>query len=305
MRHLLSVIMLSWFAVTAWAQECEIPLGVYVDGSNLPEASAEALHAKLSQAITVDGVEAGRFSQFALVAQIDEVQEEVIPGVRQQYLKVISLNLSVCNAETGDKFATKSLTLKGAGTSADRAFNAAFSKLQEEDAIASLVGSAKDKIIAYYNAQIGNILSRSKSCCMKKQYEEALCLLAAVPTCCQDYGSVQKELAAVFQQYVDYDCSEKVLRARAIWAASQTRDSAIMAGAYLSAVSPAASCVDEVVVLMAQIQDRMGDDWQLEKELVRGSLSLEAARIEAARAIGVAYGQNQKAQTYNEHLIVR
>lgn len=305
MKHILSVIMLSWLTVTAWAQDCVIPLGIYVKGDKLPEASVEVLRNKLGQAITVNGVEGGRFSQFAVVAQVSEIQEEVIEGVRPQYLKVITLNLSVCNAETGDKFSSKSLRLKGAGTAADRAFNSAFAKLQDESAIASLLESAKSKIIAYYDSQINNILAQCKSYCVKQQYEEALCLLAAVPTCCQSYAKVQQELATTYQQYVDYDCAQKIQRARAIWAASQTREAALMAGAYLSAINPSSTCVEDAVVLMAQIQSRMGEGWELEKELVRGTVSLEAARIEAARAIGVAYGQNQKAQTYNDHWIVR
>lgn len=305
MKHLLTVMLLSWLSLTAWAQECMIPLGVYVASRNLPEASAEVLQHRLTRVVTANGIEGRLYSRFALVADVSEVQEEVIPGVRSQYLKVISLDLSVRSAESDEKFGVTSIRLKGAGTTAERAFNAAFAQLDTNNQIAGFLEKAKGSIVAYYNSQLDHILARCNTYCAKDQYEEALCLLSSVPSCCGNYARVQGQLEATYQKYVEYDCAEKILRARAIWAASQTKEAALAAGAYLSAVSPSAACSAEAVQLMSQIQNRMGDEWELEKELLRGGMALESERIQAARAIGVAYGEHQKAQTYNDHWIIR
>ena len=109
----------------------------------------------------------------------------------------------------------------------------------------------------------------------------------------------------IYQQYVDYDCAVKVNKARAVWSASQDRSGAVLAGAYLVSIDPASSCWDEALSLAEAIRLRIGDDWEFSKELMRGSVMLEKARIEAIRAIGVAYGENQKALTVRENWLVR
>lgn len=109
----------------------------------------------------------------------------------------------------------------------------------------------------------------------------------------------------IYQEYVDYDCAVKVNKARAIWNASQDKDGAALAGAYLASIDPASSCWDEALALAEQIRMRIGDDWEFAKELQRDAVALEKARIEAIRAIGIAYGQNQKALTVRENWLVR
>ena len=39
--------------------------------------------------------------------------------------------------------------------------------------------------------------------------------------------------------------------------------------------------------------------------MARSEVDLKKLEIEAIRAIGVAFGENQKAKTYNDHWIVR
>lgn len=305
MRSFIFSMMLA-MAASSWAQECVIPMGVYISSNKLPDSSAKVLENHLTQAIVSDGVASNAFSLFSVVASVSEIQEEIISGVRPQYVKIISLDLSIGNVKTGEKFDAISIELRGAGATKERAYNSCFSQLQNRKSdVTRLLKTTRQKIIAYYDSQLQNIVAQSKSYCTQKQFEDALCLLASVPTCCNQYGLVANELEGVFQQYVNYDCAEKVLRARAIWAASQTTEAALMAGAYLSAISPSASCNGEAVALLAQIQSRMGEKWDLTKELLRGNMALESERIAAGRAIGVAYGNNQKANTYNDHWIVR
>ena len=46
-------------------------------------------------------------------------------------------------------------------------------------------------------------------------------------------------------------------------------------------------------------------EYELNKEMARSEVDLKKLEIEAIRAIGVAFGENQKAKTYNDHWIVR
>ena len=109
----------------------------------------------------------------------------------------------------------------------------------------------------------------------------------------------------IFKEYVDFDCAVKVNKARAVQNASQNKEGAALAGAYLASIDPSSSCRDAALALAEQIRKRIGDDWEFAKEQQRDAVALEKARIEAIRAIGVAYGENQKALTVRENWMIR
>lgn len=83
------------------------------------------------------------------------------------------------------------------------------------------------------------------------------------------------------------------------------KEGAALAGAYLASIDPSSSYRDEALALAEQIRKRIGDDWEFAKEQQRDAVALEKARIEAIRAIGVAYGENQKALTVRENWMIR
>ncbi len=305
MKHTIFILLFASSALQIIAQDCVIPMDVTII-DELPEASYKSLYDKLSKVITMDGVEGGYYSLFTVLASIEEVQEETIAGVRPTYLKVINLNLSIGNKKTGERFNNISIRLTGSGTTEARAYNACFMNLNNSNKdIANMLQNSKNKIMSYYNSQITNIIAESNKLSSQNMFEDALCILASIPTCCNDYAMVQKKLNAVFIKYSEYDCAEKIQKARAIWAANQSEASAIAAGAYLAAVSPTASCNKEAVQLQNEIRARMGEEWELQKHIIKSSISQESERIAAARAIGVAFGQNQKTKTYNNNWIVR
>ncbi len=271
-----------------------------------PTAQAE-LEAKLRQAVTRYGIEGGaKFANFCIVANIIEGQKEVIAGKRPLVTLTFDLEIFVGNNYTGEKFAATSIRLNGSGNNENKAYTAALRSINaNNNALQSFLRDAKKKVDEYYATQIPVIISQAKAFALRHEYEEALCLLASVPTCAGAYGDVEDTMVEVFQQFVDYDCAMKVSKARAIWNAGQNREAAELAGAYLAAIDPSAACWGDALVLANQIHDRIGDDWEFYKEMQRAEVDLEKARIEAMRAIGVAYGQNQKANTISEHWIVR
>ena len=161
------------------------------------------------------------------------------------------------------------------------------------------------KINEYYETQLPSILALAKTYCTKNEFEEALCILSSVPPCCSKYDDVQDLMRIVWANYVEYDCAVKVNKARTIWMANQTVEGANLAGVYLAAISPDADCMGDAKALEEQIRARIGDEWEFAKEMARSEVDLKKLEIEAIRAIGVAFGENQKAKTYNDHWIVR
>lgn len=309
MKRYIAIICAIMAALVSRAQ-CEIPLMTQVlDPQNfdIPMSSLNVLESRLSQALTMDGVVGGApYSQFCVVAQVNPIQSEAISGLQKTYMVAFNLDLFVGSIATGEKFLSSSIRLKGAGTSTDRAYTTAFNSINVNNKqFQDFVKKAKQKIIAYYDSQLNSIISRAKALCVTQDYEEALCLLSSVPTCCNGYNQVETLLASTFQSFVNYDCAVKVNKARAIWNATQNERGAMLAGAYLAAINPSSACNSDALILAEQIRSRVGDDWEFYKELKRESVNIEKARIEAARAIGVAYGENQKANTIRENWMVR
>lgn len=307
MIMLLAIMFASHVSMSA-QKDCVIPMMVYVpeQAEGIPATAQKTLESKMRQMITLNGMEGAKFSNFCVVANTTEASKEVLSGTRPLITLNVDLELFVGNNYTGEKFASTTVSINGAGRNEAKAYSAAFASIGSNNKqIQEFLKDAKRKVNEYYATQIPNIISKAKGYAIRHEYEEALCLLTSVPTCCNKYDLVEKSMLEIFQQYVDFDCAVKVNKARAIWNASQDKEGAALAGAYLASIDPASSCWDDALALAEQIRKRIGDDWEFAKELQRDAVGLEKARIEAIRAIGVAYGQNQKALTVRENWMVR
>lgn len=289
--------------------DCIIPMMVLVPEQvdALAPMAQNKLETKMRQMITQNGMEGGaQFSNFCVVANVTEDSKEVLAGSRPLVTVTAELELYVGNNYTGEKFASTSITLNGAGRNESKAYTTAFASINGNNAqLQKFLKDAKRKVNEYYETQVPNILRQARSFSIRNEYEEALCLLTSVPTCCSRYPEVQQCMLEVFQAYVDYDCAVKVNKARAIWNATQDKEGALLAGAHLAAIDPSSSCFEDALALAETIRLRIGDDWEFSKELQRDAVMLEKSRIEAIRAIGVAYGENQKALTVRENWFVR
>lgn len=309
-RILLSLAWLSACHLSVFAQkDCVIPMMVVIpeQAEGVPVPAKNALEAKLRQMVTRNGMEGdARFSNFCVVASTNEESKEVLSGTLPLVTLTVNLELFVGNNYTGEKFASTSVTVNGAGRNEAKAYSAAFASVGSDNVqIQRFLKEAKRKVYEYYETQISNIVTQAKGFAGRHEYEEALCLLTSVPTCCSGYNVVERCMLEIYQKYVDYDCATKVSKARAVWNASQNKEGAVLAGAYLASIDPSSSCWDEALRLAEQIRTRVGDDWEFVKGLQRNAVELEKAKIEAIRAIGVAYGQNQKALTVRENWLVR
>lgn len=305
---ILTVCIMGCLPVKA-QDDCVTPMMVLVpeQAENIPATVQATLETRMRQMVTQNGMGGGaKFSNFCLVANVIESSKELLAGARPLVTLTVELELFVGNNYTGEKFASFSITLNGAGRNEARAYQAAFANIRSGNAqIQKFLKDAKQKVNEYYATQIPAIIQQAKTFAIRHAYEEALCLLASVPTCCSDYENVEQYMLSIFQEYVNYDCAEKVAKARAIWNATQDENGAALAGAYLSAIDPSSSCREDVLALTEMIRQRIGDEWEFSKEQQRDAVLLEQARIEAMRAIGVAYGENQKAKTIHENWIVR
>ena len=308
-RTILTLAILCTTLLTKAQGDCVVPMMVLVPpqvDSLVPMAQTK-LESKMRQVVTMNGMEGGApFSNFCIVANLTEGSKEVTSGLRPLVTITSELELFVGNNYTGEKFASTTITPNGSGRNESKAYTSAFGNISTSNVqILNFLKNAKQKVQQYYETQVPTIITQAQGFAIRREFEEALCLLTSVPACCSKYAEVEQCMLEIYLQYVDYDCAVKVNKARAIWNASQDKEGAALAGAYLASIDPASSCREEALALAETIRKRIGDDWEFSKELARDAVMLEKAKIEAIRAIGVAFGENQKAQTIRENWIVR
>lgn len=291
-------------AASAAANDAEygIVLSVLLDDSEeIPHNAAQYLSNKLAQTITANGVGAlDGFSRFFITARLGVATRDIVPGPPTQIAENMEITLYIADYFDQKIFATTTINAKGVGTNESKAFINAVKNLNPHAApIEAFVKKGKDKIIDYYRAQCDNIVKQAQSLATQKKYDEALYLLTSIPDAAGDcYDKALAATAAIYQQYVDYICNVNLAQAKAAWAAEQNSTGAQKAGVFMSLIYPDAACYGEAQALYAEIKGKVLDDWKFEMKQWQDGVDLESQRIEAARAIGVAYGKGQQPTTH-------
>lgn len=308
-KNILIGALLALTSLNVHAQDnCAFPMTILI-AENVADFSPSAqaqLESKMRQIVTQNGMSGGvKFSNFCIVANLIEGTKNLTSGLRPLVTVSVDLTISIGNSFTGDRFASTAITLNGAGPNESRAYTAALASVNANNPqLQQFMKNTKKKIINYYETQTGNIIRKAKTLAGQQNFEEALYLLTSIPTCINKYDDVERATLSIFQSYLDLDCTAKINKAKAIWAASQDREGAKLAGAYIAAINPASTCTDDAQYLIDVINQRIGEEWEwakdlkeFGKEMARSSVELEKMRIEAARAIGVAWAENQQPHT--------
>jgi len=110
-------------------------------------------------------------------------------------------------------------------------------------------------------------------------------------------------VAPIYQKQIDRQCKIDMTEAKSAWNVSQDANAANQAANYLGRIDPNSICYDEAQTLSNQISKRIKEldqrEWDFKLKKQQDEVDLEKATVKAARDIGVAYGENQKAAVYN------
>lgn len=303
-RFLLISLLSCLLGGMACAQDCDIHLMAIEanpDGE-MPEAAGEYLFNRLCTAVTGDGISAtGQYAQFFIAAKALPLYEQAVTGAPVKTALTLSLNLYIGDYWGEKVFDRMSLEIRGVGESRERAYLNAFRSLNKNNQqVANFLEKGKLRIIAYYDAEYNNIIREAQRESALRNYERALFLLGAVPVCCNGYDAVADELVKTYHEYIDYNCDRLLMQARNAWAVHPDQRGAAEAARILNQLEPDAACYGDAMDLYREIKDKMKDDWNFEmREKYKDSIELRKQTIEAARAVGVAFGEGQQPQTTN------
>lgn len=291
-------------SVTARAQNCEIPISVVTSPQveNVPEATMDMLNSRLSAALASDGIIASEaYGQFFITARFNHITEDVVPGPPRQVAIHSSLTLMIGDFEGQQIYSTSTFDLRGVGTSTQRALiNSLKSVNARNTEFERFVSAGRDKILKYFNNNYRTILAKANRAASIKHYDEALYYACSIPECCEGYAEASDAVVSIFKKYIDNDAEMLYNKALAEWAIAPNAAGARAATLYLTLIDPSASAYPRAQELIKEIKNTVRGDYDFEnREKHKDAVALRKAYIDAARQIGVAYGNGQKPTTTN------
>lgn len=269
----------------------------------LPAGARSSLHTKLGQIISDNGFGNSVYNtRFILTPNIVVANKNIIAGAPPRVAVVLNVHLFVGDGLEGTKFGSTMLTVKGVGSNENKAYINALKQLKSGNPeIKKLISSAKQRILDFYYTQCDFILKEAEVASSQNNYDQALFILTSIPNINKEcYEKATSLIGPVYQKKINRDCKVNLQFARNAWNTSQDYEAALDAVDYLSAIDPSADCYRDAQRLSNDIGKRMLDIDNREWNFVLKGQNLEAQKIDAARAVGVAYGENQpQNMTYN------
>lgn len=280
-----------------------IALSAYIPQpiEGLPEIAVNNLENKLQKIITSNGLGNAYNQRFIISANVNILTKDVTSTTPAMYAYTLDVTFYIGDGFDGKIFASTSTMVKGVGETETKAYLSAIRNIKEKNPdFKSFIEIGKQKIIDYYNTNCNLIIKESQTYANVNNYEAAIASLMSVPMACTDcYNKALDAAYPIYKKMIDRDCKIKLNQANAIWNAGQTWESASESVALLTEIEPEAACFDEVQKLYKDIRSRVLEIDKREWNYILKEQMQESERIEAWRAIGVAYGSHQQPMQYH------
>lgn len=266
-------------------------------------SAKSSLQNKLSQIASRNGMGGSPLNnRFILVANVVVLTKDITPTAPPMQAYTLDVSLFIGDGIEGKLFSSTSVTLKGVGTTETKAYMSALKNLKTTDPrLQDFIEQGKNEIIEYYNSRCDFIIKEAEMLASKNDFEAAIAKLVGIPEVCKEcFDKAMEAVEPMYQKQIDRECQMKLNEAQGIWAAGQDRNSAEAAAAILATIEPSASCFGEIKALSKKIAAKVDQIDDREWKYTLKEQAQESERIEAIRAIGVAYGTNQPQNvTYN------
>ncbi len=280
------------------AEECQLRVAIasVPQGKDVPDAIGSKLESQLIRAMTSSGIVGSSMSsQFFVAGRFDNSLEDRMSGPAQKYVLKTTLTIYMGDADGQQIYASEAFDLSGVGKSKLQAYQKALSSLNGKNKnLSDFLEKGKKKIIAFFDSNYKSYLTKARRAMGTRSYDEALYYSTAIPECCIGYKEAEDLTLEIYNHYIDYRGEQLLNQARGAWAADPDSYGAQQAYEYLAQIDPGASCYSQAIELGKNIQKTVKANWDFENmKKYNDEVELEKQRIESARAIGVAYGENQ------------
>lgn len=314
-----TILSISFLTIASFCSaQCHVPMTVanIMDGENVPARVGKQLQSKLMNVATKAGVTpslAG--NRFFIAGRFNSDYKDVLPGPPAQTVLNSTLTLYIADAQDHKVFASVDIPCTGVANTDERAYIQCMNVVNPRNkTIVDFVADGSQKIVDYFNQNFPTILKRAQAAQSAREYDEALFILTAIPECCDGYDQAMELVGQIFKQRMDYEGAKLLAEAKAEWAADPTDAGAARAGALLAQIDPLSASYPAAIEFQEQIGKVVKANWdfenvkkyedemELKRQRLKAATEVSKSYIEAARAVGVAYGSGPKAPQYNYHV---
>lgn len=305
MKKILASLIISACSITLNAQDCDLQIQVVTPQAKAcggDQKVADMLATRLVSALNASGVSASKsFGQFYLSGRFDDNYKDAVPGPPASVAVHTTLTLMVADMFDGKVFASQSFDLRGVGTSEQSAYINALSSLTGRNAqLKNFVKSANSTVIKYFDSNYKTLLAKANTAAAKHQYEEALYYSSIIPPCSKGYGEAERLMLSYYQDYIDLEGTRLLQAARHAFAVSPNADGAMEAYALIEKINPASKAWKDATAFADEVKRQTKKEYDFEvHQKYEDAHEVVLRKIDAARQVGVAFGQGQAANTTN------
>lgn len=262
----------------------KITLSPYIHPDEvIGETTKKVLVDKLNQVVTLNGCAGeGYDGRFVITAHIVPLEESTTATVPVMTAVNLGVTIYIGDGPDGLLFSSWYTEVKGVGDTREDAWKAAIKKISPRNPqLVAEVETGKRKVVEYFTAQGPSIIAKARGLADGYKYEEAISLLATIPSICSVYNQAQDLIGEIAEYAVDNANMEIINQARAAWSASPDENGAFEAQDILGQIqnpsskiiSSAKSLTDEISSRLKEVSDRQfafekqQAKWAHEKEL--------------------------------------
>lgn len=278
------------------ALSSQVVLTPYVVHDASTPTADKVLLDKLTRIVTKYGVSSstGIGSPFIITGHAVELARETTATAPPHTAVEISLTLYIGNGEEGTVFSTCNMTLRGVGSDVDKAYAAAFKRININDSeLTAAIDEGCKRIAKYYSEAGPGLIRQAETFAAAGDYAGAYGVLLRIPPVCPQYEEAQDLLLSLVHKESDANNGDILASARAAWSASPDEKGAAEAAAILGGmqnVSPKLRA--EANALMKEMSARLQktDDAERAAQAKReaNAHAERLAAIEGATKVAVA-----------------
>ena len=305
MKRTISLII--GVVLTSFCYSQNIGICAQVVDEKIPEEAARQLETKLQNALTSnDFVNNGYVERYVLTAKVDITQKDITPTTPARISEKMDITLMVGDVLDNRVLSSVTLQSSGIGINENKAFISAFRNIKGDNPnIRQMLNDARAKILDYYTNHCSDIIQRSKTLISTQAYDEAIFLLSSVPNVCDDcFQQCQQQAGAAYQQKIDSEAIVLLEKAKNVWATNQNEQGANEVADIICKINPKFTNYNQVVSLRNTVEAKLQADakreWSFKMKQYEDNQAFKRSLVDAAKAIGVAWGQNQPRTVYKK-----
>lgn len=258
----------------------------------LSQRTLSKIETKIQHIVTRNGISGSGYSnEFLIYPKFELFDESTVTGMRNLISLEVEFSLFIQQYSNRKVYASYSKSLKGSGTTKQKALNNAISKITALDPeLKDFIETGKEKILFFYENNCEQLTKDADAHIQMKQYNRAIAVLATIPREAKKcYASVQQKSVEAYNAYQNQLCKENILTAKTKLA-RKDYNGALNTLRYVDPSSPCAKEAENLITQSAsKIDQKERKEWNLKLKMYNDTYNLKKYRLQTIRDIAKAY----------------